>query len=87
MKFTMFEVKSILFEEMISNENEIKLLFDTESTLPCLFPLLFSLKNLRFQSLSTQYSDLKALKDWYLFWYKKYSTSFCESFYSSNCFT
>lgn len=84
MKFTMFEVKSILFEEMISNENEIKLLFDTESTLPCLFPLLFSLKNLRFQSLSTQYSDLKALKDWYVFWYKKYSTSFCDSFYSSN---
>lgn len=84
MKFIMFEVKSILLEKKISNENEIKLLFDTESTLPCLFPLLFSLKNLRFQSLATQYSDLKALKDWYVFWYKKYSTSFCESFYSSN---
>ncbi|WP_441367146.1 integrase [Acinetobacter lwoffii] len=80
----MFEVKSIQLEEKISNENEIKLLFDTESTFPCLFPLLFSLKVTRFQSLSTQYLDLMALKDWYNFWYKKYSISFCEFFYSSN---
>ena len=50
MKFTMFEVKKILLEKKISNKNEIQLLFDTESTLPCLFPLLFSLKTLRFQS-------------------------------------
>ena len=84
MKFTMFEVKSIQLEQKISNKNEIKLLFDTESTFPCLFPLLFSLRVIRFQSLSTQYSDLMALKDWYIFWYKKYSISFCEFFYSSN---
>ena len=84
MKFTMFEVKSIQLEQKISNENEIKLLFNTESTFPCLFPLLFSLRVIRFQSLSTQYSDLMALKDWYIFWYKKYSISFCEFFYSSN---
>jgi hypothetical protein len=66
----MFEVKSIQLEQKISNENEIKLLFNTESTFPCLFPLLFSLRVIRFQSLSTQYSDLMALKDWYIFWYK-----------------
>ncbi|OAL84603.1 hypothetical protein AY605_08060 [Acinetobacter sp. SFD] len=80
----MFEVKSIQLEQKISNKNEIKLLFDTESTFPCLFPLLFSLRVIRFQSLSTQYSDLMALKDWYMFWYKKYAISFCEFFYSSN---
>ncbi|WP_216937021.1 site-specific integrase [Acinetobacter sp. BY484] len=80
----MFEVKSIKLEQKISNENEIILLFNTDSTFPCLFPLMFSLRVIRFQSLSTQYSDLMALKDWYIFWYKKYSISFCESFYSSN---
>ncbi len=84
MKFIMFEVKSIKLEQKISNENEIILLFNTDSTFPCLFPLMFSLRVIRFQSLSTQYSDLMALKDWYIFWYKKYSISFCESFYSSN---
>jgi len=41
------------------------------------------MKVLRFQSLSTQSSDLTALKFWYNFWFDKYSTSFCESFYSS----
>lgn len=84
MNFTMFEVKSIQLEQKKSNKNEIKLLFDTESTFPCLFPLLFSLRVIRFQSLSTQYSDLIALKDWYVFWYKKHSISFCDFFYSSN---
>jgi len=41
------------------------------------------MKVLRFQSLSTQSADLTALKLWYSYWFSKYSTSFCESFFSS----
>lgn len=80
----MFELKTISLTKKVSNEKEITLLFDTESCCPCLYPLLYSMKILRFQSPSTQYSDLTALKSWYKFWFDKYSSSFCESFYSSS---
>lgn len=80
----MFELKTVSLTKKVSNEKKITLLFDTDSCCPCLYPLLYSIKILRFQSPSTQYSDLTALKSWYKFWFEKYSTSFCESFYSSS---
>lgn len=79
----MFELKTILLSKKNSSKKQFILLFDLDSYCPCLYPMLFSMKVLRFQSLSTQSSDLTALKFWYNFWFDKYSTSFCESFYSS----
>ncbi|HCU0823463.1 site-specific integrase [Acinetobacter nosocomialis] len=79
----MFVVKTIKLSKKYSNQNRIVLLFDTSTTLPCLYPLLYSTVVLRFQSFATQQSDLLALKFWYEFWYQKYSTSFCETFLSS----
>lgn len=79
----MFVVKTIKISKKYSNQNRIVLLFDTSTTLPCLYPLLYSTVVLRFQSFATQQSDLLALKFWYEFWYQKYSTSFCETFLSS----
>lgn len=79
----MFVVKTIKLAKKYSNQNRIVLLFDTSTTLPCLYPLLYSTAVLRFQSFATQQSDLLALKFWYEFWYQKYSTSFCETFLSS----
>lgn len=78
----MFVVKTIKLSKTYSNQNCIVLLFDTSTTVPCLYPLLYSTIVLRFQSLATQQSDLLALKFWYAFWYQKYSTLFCESFFS-----
>ena len=79
----MFVVKTIKLSKKYSNQNHIVLLFDTSATIPCLYPLLYSTTVLRFQSIATQQSDMLALKFWYEFWYQKYSTLFCESFFSS----
>ena len=79
----MFVVKTIKLSKKYSNQNHIVLLFDTSATVPCLYPLLYSTTVLRFQSIATQQSDMLALKFWYEFWYQKYSTLFCESFFSS----
>lgn len=79
----MFVVKTIKLSKKYSNQNHIVLLFDTSTTVPLLYPLLYSTDVLRFQSLATQQSDMLALKFWYEFWYQKYSTLFCESFFSS----
>ncbi len=79
----MFVVKTIKISKNYSNQNHIVLLFDTSATVPCLYPLLYSTTVLRFQSIATQQSDMLALKFWYEFWYQKYSTLFCESFFSS----
>lgn len=80
----MFTLKTIKLIKKVSNENQITLLFDLNSSCPCLYPMLYTMKSLRFQSLSTQHADLIALKFWYEFWFDKFSTSFCESFYSSS---
>lgn len=80
----MITLKKIKLKTKVMNRDQIVLLFDLQSSCPCLYPLLYSLKILRFQSLSTQESDLIALKFWYQFWFEKYSTSFCESFYSTS---
>lgn len=79
----MFAVETIHLKKKLSNANQISLLFDTNTSCPCLYPLLYSMKSLRFKRPSTQETDLTALKFWYNFWYAKFSTSFCESFYSS----
>lgn len=79
----MFALKTIHLEKKVSNDNQIILLFDLDSSCPCLNPMLYTMKSLRFQSLSTQHADLIALKFWYEFWYEKFTTSFCESFYST----
>lgn len=79
----MFELKTIQLTKKGSTKKQLILLFDLNSYCPCLYPLLFSMKVLRFQSLSTQSADLTALKLWYSYWFEKYSTSFCESFFSS----
>lgn len=42
--------------------------------------MLYTMKFLRFQSISTQHADLIAIK----FWFEKFTTSFCESFYSTS---
>ena len=80
----MFIIKTIHLHKKISNENKINLLFDLNSSSPCLYPMLYSIKELRFQSTSNQYADLIAIKFWYEFWYEKFSTSFCASFFSSS---
>lgn len=80
----MFALKTIHLEKKVSNENQIILLFDLDSSCPCLYPMLYTMKFLRFQSISTQHADLIALKFWYDFWYEKFATSFCESFYSTS---
>src|SRR5690606_32244721 len=79
----MFELKTIRLTKNGSTKKQLILLFDLDSYCPCLYPMLFSMKVLRFQSLFNQSADLIALNLWYSFWFDKYSTSFCESFFSS----
>lgn len=84
MNDAMYTLKTILLTKKHLNENRIALLFEIENTQPCLYPLLYSLSVLRFQSYATQQSDGLALKLWYEFWHKKYSIQFCQSFLSAN---
>ena len=79
----MFFIKTIRLSKKYSNENKIILLFDATISAPCLYPLLYCMGSLRFQSIATQQSDLLAIKTWYDFWFKKYKTIFCESFITS----
>ncbi|ENW18454.1 phage integrase [Acinetobacter haemolyticus CIP 64.3 = MTCC 9819] len=79
----MLFIKTIQLSKKKFIQNRIVLLFDTTTTSPCLYPLLYSLTALRFQSFATQQSDMLAIKLWYEFWFLKYSTLFCESFFSS----
>ena len=46
----MFALKPIHLEKKVSNENQIILLFDMDTTCPCLYPMLYTMKFLRFQS-------------------------------------
>lgn len=78
----MFALKTIHLKNKVLNENQIILLFDLVASCPCLYPMLCTMKSLRFQSGSTQHADLIALKFWYEFWFQKYSISFCKSFLS-----
>lgn len=79
----MFFIKTIKLAKKYSNDNRIILLFDETTSNPCLYPLLYSLSFLRFQSFSTQQSDLLALQFWYEFWFKKNKTHFCKTFFQS----
>ncbi|QDB81958.1 site-specific integrase [Acinetobacter pittii] len=79
----MFFIKTIHLSKKDLNENKIALLFDETTSSPCLYPLLYSLSILRYQSVATQQADMLALQFWYQFWYQKYSTIFCESFFST----
>ena len=59
----------------------ISLLIDSTTTLPCLYPMLYTIGGLRFKSESTQQSYLQGIKQWYEFWQEKYQESFCKYFY------
>lgn len=65
------------------SDNRRYILIDEETRSPCLYPLLYVMSKLRLKSLSTQQSNLNALKFWYAFWKEKFNEDFCLSFYES----
>lgn len=65
------------------SNNRRYILIDEETRSPCLYPLLYVMSKLRLKSLSTQQSNLNALKFWYVFWKEKFNEDFCLSFYES----
>lgn len=65
------------------SDNRRYILIDEETRSPCLYPLLYVMSKLRLKSLSTQQSNLNALKFWYAFWNEKFNEDFCLSFYES----
>lgn len=65
------------------SNNRRYILIDEETRSPCLYPLLYVMSKLRLKSLSTQQSNLNALKFWYVFWKEKFNENFCLSFYES----
>lgn len=75
----MFAVSTIIKP----NGNPEKILFDTQTTLPLLYPLLYAIDRLSIRSTSTQESALQAVKYFYDFWLQKYGVTFCYSFYHS----
>ncbi|ALF58908.1 site-specific integrase [Psychrobacter urativorans] len=78
----MLKIKSIT----LNNSNQLSLLFDSTTTLPCLYPMLYINSSLRFKSESTQQAYLQGIKQWYEFWREKHDQSFCDYFreYKSN---
>ena len=65
------------------SDNRRYILIDEETRSPCLYPLLYIMSKLRLKSLSTQQSNLNALKFWHAFWKEKFNEDFCLSFYES----
>lgn len=63
-----------------NNSNQLSLLFDSTTTLPCLYPMLYINSSLKFKSESTQQAYLQGIKQWYEFWRGKYNQSFCKYF-------
>ena len=72
----MLKIKSIT----LNNSNQLSLLFDSTTTLPCLYPMLYINSSLRFKSESTQQAYLQGIKQWYEFWLEKHDQSFCKYF-------
>ncbi|QIC62707.1 hypothetical protein FSC05_15005 (plasmid) [Acinetobacter indicus] len=54
----MFFLKTIKLSKKHSTQNRIVVLFNASTTTACLYPLLYSLSVLRFQSVATQQSDM-----------------------------
>lgn len=75
---TTLTIKSIT----LNNSNRISFLFDSNTTLPCLYPMLYINSSLKFKSEATQQAYLQGIKQWYEFWLEKYDHSFCK--YSEN---
>ncbi|WP_298809720.1 site-specific integrase [uncultured Psychrobacter sp.] len=73
---SILKIKSIV----LNNSNPISLLFDSTTTLPCLYPMLYINSSLKFKSESTQQAYLQGIKQWYEFWQEKYDQSFCKYF-------
>lgn len=73
---TILTIKSIT----LNNSNRLSFLFDSTTTLPCLYPMLYINSSLKFKSESTQQAYLQSIKQWYDFWREKYDQSFCEYF-------
>lgn len=78
----MLKIKSIT----LNNATQLSLLFDSTTTLPCLYPMLYINSSLKFKSESTQQAYLQGIKQWYEFWREKHNQSFCMYFreYKSN---
>lgn len=72
----MLKIKSIT----LNNTTQLSLLFDSTTTLPCLYPMLYINSSLRFKSESTQQAYLQGIKQWYEFWQEKHNQSFCKYF-------
>lgn len=73
---TTLTIKSIT----LNNSNRISFLFDSNTTLPCLYPMLYINSSLKFKSEATQQAYLQGIKQWYEFWLEKYDHSFCKYF-------
>lgn len=78
----MLKIKSIT----LNNSNQLSLLFDGTTALPCLYPMFYINSSLKFKSESTQQAYLQGIKQWYEFWREKHNQSFCKYFreYKSN---
>ena len=72
----MLKIKSIT----LNNSAQLSLLFDSTTTLPCLYPMLYINSSLKFKSESTQRAYLQGIKQWYEFWEEKHNQSFCKYF-------
>lgn len=73
---SILKIKSIT----LNNSNRLSLLFDSTTTLPCLYPMLYINSSLKFKSEPTQQAYLQGIKQWYEFWREKYDQSFCKYF-------
>ena len=72
----MLKIKSIT----LNNSAQLSLLFNSNTTLPCLYPMLYINSSLKFKSESTQQAYLQGIKQWHEFWEEKHNQSFCKYF-------
>lgn len=64
----------------LHDSKPLVLLFNSETTLPMLYPTLYVMSSLKLKSESTQKTYLTGIKQFYEFWQKKHKETFCKYF-------
>jgi len=70
--------------QVVKHKNQMTaLLVDAHTSMPLLYPLLFSYSKLFSRALNTQLASLQAVKLFYEYWQSRFNCSFCYSFWNA----
>ncbi len=75
----MFKLKTISHEA-----GQLAIMIDKETNLPLMYPMLYCSNKLHRQRTATQQSNLRSIKLFYQFWFKKHGATFCYTIHNED---